>query len=162
MRGGNDDFSVRYTFSELVDLLGEPVSTERFSRQPAGTQHVALVFSCSCRGIPNGDRYEIGSPCPRHGGLNVVRISDRRCGVAALDDLSFDATGLLGLLVGMQNAAERDDEGCVHLVFDGSMVEKYQDAASQLLRANIIRRVLDGSYELQYFTCYDEISREWY
>jgi hypothetical protein len=157
------DTSARYSYDELVGLLGVPVSTEQVGHFPGGGETTLLVFGCSCRGVPIAGGFHIGTPCKQHRGPEpIVRISDRRCGVTALDGLDMEATGVLAMLVGMQEGAQRDERGCVDLAFDPDIVKDYPSGVRQLFGARLLRLEPDGRYRLSFFTCFDAATEEWY
>lgn len=152
-----------YSKEELVAALGEPVGTETFGRVPGGTTGIALVFACTCRGMPNGNRYVIGSPCLAHGGSkDVIRISDRRCGPTALNNLSFLASGLLAELIRNQAGADRDDRGCTDLALEPDALREHGELVQELIEARLLIERQDGRLELVYFTCFDTETNEWY
>jgi hypothetical protein len=113
--------------------------------------------------MPNGDRYVIGSPCLAHGGLkDVIRISDRRCGPAALIDLSFDAMELLSELIRREAGAERDSRGCAHVAFERAALSEYGELVQELIEARLLVQRPGDCCELAYFTCFDAGTDEWY
>ncbi len=157
------DPSATYSYDELVAHLGEPVATEQAGQIPGGGVSTVLVFACSCRGVPMVGGYGLGTPCEAHGGpQNVIRISDRRCGVEPLNDLDMEGTGVLGLLISLQSQAERDSSGCVDIAFDSDRIDRFPKGVAQLVKAGILRRDADQRYRLCYFNCFDTASGEWY
>lgn len=152
----------QYSKERLTELFGEATAVERYMGASDGELIEVLVFGCGCRAMPNGDRFVLSPPCDVHGTLNVVRISDRRCGPLALATLSFYATGLLAHLVRYQESCERDAAGCAHVSYHPDVIERDQSAAEELIEARILTHRPDGSYELNWFTCFDKATGEWY
>lgn len=152
----------QYSKERLTELFGEATAVERYMAASDGRLIDVLVFGCGCRAMPNGDRFVLSPPCDAHGNLDVVRISDRRCGPLALATLSFDATGLLAHLVRSQESCERDAAGCTHVSYRAEVIERNQSAAEELIEARILTRRPDGSYDLNWFTCFDMATGEWY
>jgi hypothetical protein len=150
-----------YSKEQILELLGEPIGSEGYLQIPGGSVADVLVFACGCRGMQNGNRYDLTPPCRRHGGPDALRISDRRCGPIAFGNLSFVATGLLLELVRHQEFSERDADGCAHVTFPAAALRP-AEAVEELMRANVLRRRADDNYELRWFTCYDASTEEWY
>ena len=152
-----------YSKEGLFNVLGEPIGTETFANVPGGTTGVAFVFACTCRGMPNGGRYVILSPCLAHGGLKgVIRISDRRCGSATLIDLSIGAMELLAELIRRQDGAERDARGCTDITFERDALREYGESVRELIEARVVIQRPSDRLELAYFTCFDIGTAEWY
>jgi hypothetical protein len=152
----------QYSRDDLAALLGDPISTETYLTIPGGQERQALIFQCGCHALPNNDRFDLAPPCRRHGGIDAVHISDRRCGPTALTGLSFEATGLLAELVSAQEQDERDLTGCAHHAYPAAGFLHSRRACDELMHAGILTRRADGDYQLRWFNCYDEAAGEWY
>jgi len=151
-----------YSLEELIAELGQPTDTHVNSILPWHTTHVVQEFACGCEGVPAAVGYS-WMRCKRHGRAPTVNISDRRCGAVAIDVLMEGGTAdLLAALIVQQATQPRDSDGCVSMRFSGAVISIFEESVQRLTAAQILTEVDNGVFALNYFTCFDDDSDEWY
>lgn len=151
-----------YSIEQIQAALGPPMRTQINTILPLHTTHEVSVFACGCEAIPVANHLFHWERCKLHGRMPTINISNRRCGIEPLDTLDYDATGLLGELISRQETAPRDSCGCTSVEFSGELIVQNRKSVLRLVKARILTEVSPDTYVLNFFTCYDPESEEWY
>jgi hypothetical protein len=151
-----------YSLEQMQAALGVPIKTRINSILPLHTTHEVKIFACGCEAIPVAGGLFHWERCVLHGRMPTIKISDRRSGMKPLDALDYDSTGLLGELIARQQDAPRDSRGCANVQFSGEIIAEHRGSVLRLVEARILSEVAPDNYVLNFFTCYDAESDEWY
>lgn len=157
-----DEQQLPYSLEQMQKALGAPIKTQTNTILPLHTTHEVKIFACGCEAVPVSGGLFHWERCVLHGRMPAIKISDRRCGRKPLDALDYDSAGLLGELIARQQDAPRDSCGCANVQFSGEIVAENRGSVLRLIEARILSEVAPDIFVLNFFTCYDAESGEWY